>query len=81
MKTIYNVIKIHRMSNKSQHVYGTSVPDQMAKTGGEISPTPQENMGWKKGALFWLSSFLHRERARQCTQATGEFKKLIYGAR
>ena len=79
MKIIYNIIKIEPMGNKSLQVYGMKIPDQMAKTGGDLSPVPQENMARRKmPCSHLLHSYPDREQD-VATSMTGEFKRLIYG--
>lgn len=57
------------MSNKSLQVYETNIPNKIAKTGeGEISVLFLRKTGLKWNILFWISSFLYRERTRHCNQ-------------
>lgn len=57
------------MSNKSLQVYEMNIPNKMAKTGeGEISVLFLGKTRPKRDILFWISSFLYRERTRHYNQ-------------
>ena len=67
------------MGNKSLQVYGMKIPDQMAKTGGDLSPVPQENMTRRKIPCSHLPHSYPDREQDVATSMTGEFKRLIYG--